>query len=253
MEKNPTDGKEYLTQYFERARFEYHPENGDPKFQVLLGLLGREQYDAKYPGITPLTADSLNDNFHQPKDDANVHARYDRDGYRITIKVPNYSEGVFYAPSNSSPASAYQRLGFDDQRIEVEFTQLAGPTDGSVSLYCRWSKADPDRYIQFSIGPSDGYYSILASFGPGENDYKRIAGGSSAPTLPAAQVGNAPTKLRADCIGDTFTLYVNGQKIAEGRDGTVGSGEQVGFDAGTYESGGLDVVFRNFTAAIPKR
>lgn len=29
----------YTTQYFERARFEYHPENS-PQFQVLLGLLG---------------------------------------------------------------------------------------------------------------------------------------------------------------------------------------------------------------------
>ena len=41
-EVNDADGQTYITQYFERARFEYHPENGDPKFQVLLGLVGRE-------------------------------------------------------------------------------------------------------------------------------------------------------------------------------------------------------------------
>jgi len=35
-----TDGKIYKTQWFERARFEQHPENKDPKYQVLLGLLG---------------------------------------------------------------------------------------------------------------------------------------------------------------------------------------------------------------------
>jgi hypothetical protein len=28
-------------QYFERARFEYHPENADPQDQVLLGQFGR--------------------------------------------------------------------------------------------------------------------------------------------------------------------------------------------------------------------
>ncbi|MEO8285572.1 MAG: hypothetical protein ABI670_03995 [Chloroflexota bacterium] len=39
-EVSPTDGKPYVTQYFERARFEYHPEN-KPPFDVLLGLLGR--------------------------------------------------------------------------------------------------------------------------------------------------------------------------------------------------------------------
>lgn len=40
-EVNPTNGQIYLTQHFERARFEYHPEN-DPPFDILLGLLGSE-------------------------------------------------------------------------------------------------------------------------------------------------------------------------------------------------------------------
>lgn len=39
-ETSPTDGRPYVTQYFERARFEYHPENRPP-YDVLLGLLGR--------------------------------------------------------------------------------------------------------------------------------------------------------------------------------------------------------------------
>ena len=52
-EINPTDGKTYRTQYFERARFEYHPEIADPQYQVLLGLLGREQFLAKYPSGQP--------------------------------------------------------------------------------------------------------------------------------------------------------------------------------------------------------
>lgn len=36
-----TDGKAYVVQWFERGRFEVHPEN-PPSAQVLLGLLGRE-------------------------------------------------------------------------------------------------------------------------------------------------------------------------------------------------------------------
>ncbi|CAA9562169.1 MAG: hypothetical protein AVDCRST_MAG18-1176 [uncultured Thermomicrobiales bacterium] len=35
------DGNEYRVQYFERARFEHHPENPDPQYQVLLGQFGR--------------------------------------------------------------------------------------------------------------------------------------------------------------------------------------------------------------------
>jgi hypothetical protein len=39
-ERNPTDGKTYTVQYFERARFEYHPEFAGTKYEVLLGHLG---------------------------------------------------------------------------------------------------------------------------------------------------------------------------------------------------------------------
>jgi hypothetical protein len=42
-EVSPTDGKPYTVQYFERNRFEYHPENEGTPYNVLLGLLGRQQ------------------------------------------------------------------------------------------------------------------------------------------------------------------------------------------------------------------
>ncbi len=51
-EVSPTDGRIYRVQYFERARFEAHPENAPP-FNVLLGLLGHEQFRAKYPAGRP--------------------------------------------------------------------------------------------------------------------------------------------------------------------------------------------------------
>ena len=38
---SPTDGRTYRVQYFERARFEEHPEN-QPPFDVLLGQFGRQ-------------------------------------------------------------------------------------------------------------------------------------------------------------------------------------------------------------------
>lgn len=45
-EINQATGKQYTVQWFERARFEYHPENVGTPYTVLLGLLGRE-----YSGI----------------------------------------------------------------------------------------------------------------------------------------------------------------------------------------------------------
>ena len=47
------DGKEYTVQYFERARFEYHPENSDPQYQVLLGQFGRQIHPAD-PAANPV-------------------------------------------------------------------------------------------------------------------------------------------------------------------------------------------------------
>jgi hypothetical protein len=37
-----SDGKMYLTQWYERARFEHHPENAGTRYEVLLGLLGAD-------------------------------------------------------------------------------------------------------------------------------------------------------------------------------------------------------------------
>jgi hypothetical protein len=53
LETNPTDGKQYPTQYFERARFEYHIEHMGTPNVVLLGLLGREQFEVRYPNGLP--------------------------------------------------------------------------------------------------------------------------------------------------------------------------------------------------------
>jgi beta propeller repeat protein len=48
VEISETDGKPYLVQYFERAVFEYHPENPPPG-DVLLSLLGSFVYRQRYP------------------------------------------------------------------------------------------------------------------------------------------------------------------------------------------------------------
>jgi hypothetical protein len=45
----------YTVQYFERARFERHPENQAP-YDVLLGLLGIEALVTRYGGDPPAEA-----------------------------------------------------------------------------------------------------------------------------------------------------------------------------------------------------
>ena len=48
IEINPTDKKEYLVQYFERARFEHHPDHAGTPFEVQLTQLGTQLYKKTY-------------------------------------------------------------------------------------------------------------------------------------------------------------------------------------------------------------
>ncbi|MEO8288612.1 MAG: hypothetical protein ABI670_19505 [Chloroflexota bacterium] len=54
QERSDIDGKTYTVQYFERAVFEYHPENKAP-YDVLLSLLGTKRLKEKWPQGAPDT------------------------------------------------------------------------------------------------------------------------------------------------------------------------------------------------------
>src|SRR3954453_10309606 len=53
QEVSELDNKPYTVQYFERAVFEWHPENAPP-YDVLLAQLGTFRYRAKYAESSPL-------------------------------------------------------------------------------------------------------------------------------------------------------------------------------------------------------
>ncbi|HET9222458.1 MAG TPA: hypothetical protein VFO07_08140, partial [Roseiflexaceae bacterium] len=50
QERNQATGETSWVQYFERQRMEWHPNEPDPRYQILLGLLGNEYRDAHHPG-----------------------------------------------------------------------------------------------------------------------------------------------------------------------------------------------------------
>ena len=53
QEVSPVDGKTYTVQYFQRAEFEYHPENVSTASEVLLTPLGSFQYQQRYALLPP--------------------------------------------------------------------------------------------------------------------------------------------------------------------------------------------------------
>lgn len=47
-ERNQATGETYWVQYFERQRMEWHPNESNPQYRILLGLLGNEYRDANH-------------------------------------------------------------------------------------------------------------------------------------------------------------------------------------------------------------
>ena len=59
VETNPVDEKDYIVQYFERARFELHPDKLGTPFEVQLTPLGAQLYERTYsnqPAPDPVSA-----------------------------------------------------------------------------------------------------------------------------------------------------------------------------------------------------
>jgi hypothetical protein len=66
----------------------------------------------------------------------------------------------------------------------------------------------------------------------------------------AVKQGATLNRVRADCVGDSLTLYVNGQKVATATDTSLTTGD-VGLIAGTYNEPGTDILFDNFVVTKP--
>jgi hypothetical protein len=78
-ERSVVDGNTYLTQYFERARFEYHPEYAGTEYEVLLGLLGVERTmqrttEAPFQPVSP--AARPDGGFHFPETGHTLHGNF---------------------------------------------------------------------------------------------------------------------------------------------------------------------------------
>jgi len=93
-EINTTDGKTYETQWFERARYEAHPENRAP-YDVLLGLLGRnlaEGRGAVDPGTRQVRnpADRAFVGIDQPGDVSATKVWFPETRHTISGKILEY-------------------------------------------------------------------------------------------------------------------------------------------------------------------
>jgi hypothetical protein len=155
---------------------------------------------------------------------------YDGSGFRFLV---NALDTNFWATPGAS---------FRDVRVEVDVAKISGPDENRIGLLCRFVQGN---YYFFMVS-SDGYYTIgkfiggnVIQLGQNEMQYN-----------PSIHTGLAVNHLRGDCIGDTFTFYVNGSPVAQAQDGDLSEGD-VGLLAGTFSQPGVDVIFDNFFVLQP--
>jgi hypothetical protein len=158
---------------------------------------------------------------------------YENGVYRIFVNLNN--DDYFATPGLSLPS---------DVRVEVDATKVAGSDNNDFGILCRYQ--DNNNLYQFVLS-SDGYVGILKMV---DGSMQSLA----AETLiasSAVNVGNAQNHIRVEFVGNTLTLYVNGQQVSTAQDTTFMNGGEVGVFAGTYDTPGADIHFDNFIITAP--
>jgi hypothetical protein len=154
---------------------------------------------------------------------------YDRGGYRILVRQPKLN---IWSTSEKD---------FKDVRVEADVIRLNGPEENRMGLICRYQAGD---YYFFLIS-NDGYYVIGKFIG----GLTVLLGQSEMQASNAIQTGTM-NHLRADCIGNQLTFYINFKEVASATDTDFPSGD-VGVVAGSFAEPGVDVLFDNFVVLQP--
>ncbi len=163
QEVSPTDGRTYTVQYFERARFEYHPEL-PPGSQVLLGLLGTQLLGEQ---------DRLRIEIAAAPDPIAIEPGQ-------TALVPRDTKGLTVSLRFPQPV--------DPGALQVQLRQLSGPPPWQLAP----AGPQPGRNVfQFGLAGAAGspdYLQVQVTRGPDQPPIVfgvQVASGLSGPPLVA--------------------------------------------------------------------
>jgi hypothetical protein len=159
--------------------------------------------------------------------------------------ITDYANGVYRILVNTENTDVWSNpgLNFSDTVTEVEATKVGGPDDNDLGLVCRYQ--DESNFYFFIIS-SDGFYGIARVL----NGDQELVGLENMEYSEIINQGNATNHLRAECVGQTLTLYVNDQQVFQTTDTQFSSGD-VGLIAGTFDVAGTDIHFDNFVVSQP--
>lgn len=203
---------------------------------LCIGLTACKTPDAGQVVETP-GAVIYQDNFSDPESGWNRvsentgSADYDDGVYRIQVNVANTD--IWAIPGQN----------FQDVRVEVDVFKAGGDRNNRFGVICRVNQAT--NFYTFVIS-SDGYYGI----GKVKGLSYELLGMESLWRSDKIPAGAGFIHLRADCVGDELTLYVDDVLIYQVHDAEFISGD-VGLTAGSYDNPLVDIRFDNFMVYLP--
>jgi hypothetical protein len=175
---------------------------------------------------------------------SNTSSGWDKvDGSDVTT---DYANGQYNILVNKTQYDAWANPGQSfagDVVVEVDATKNAGPDQNDFGVICRYTDVNNFYYFQIT---SDGQ----AVIGKVSNGTQSKISGSDYQSSSVINQGQATNHIRGDCVGDTLTLYVNGQQIMSATDSDHTSGD-AGLMAGTFDTPGADILFDNFVVREP--
>ncbi|RIK38599.1 MAG: hypothetical protein DCC58_16470 [Chloroflexi bacterium] len=172
------DGNEYTVQYFERARFEYHPEYAGTPYETLLGLLGSE-YLARNPVHPSVTERQPPD---MPPSDPTTGLHYGPHvGYGFNIAWRGDEQA---GPFHQQTMEKVTEAGFSWVRIQITWRD-AEPQPGQyhvahIDRIVEQARADNVRIMASILkaptwATGDGTDGIPANAEPFENFMRVLA------------------------------------------------------------------------------
>jgi hypothetical protein len=210
----------------------------NPSILLLLCLLTLAACSG--PSLSEITAAPgsvlYQDDFSRPNSgwgEAEVYlgqAGYFNNAYRFRIDQPNVD---FWAHPGRQ---------FSFVRVEVDTAAMPNTPLARMGLICRLVD---ERNFYFFVITSDGYYGI----GKTQNGQASLLGMEQLARHEAILIDSV-NRLSAACIAELLIFYVNGELVGSALDSDFPRGD-VGLLAGSFEQGGVEVLFDNFVVYKP--
>jgi hypothetical protein len=192
------------------------------------------------PAAPDITNTLFSDNFSnsgtgwtQLKNDSGTIGYYNN-SYQISVNKPS-------TLLLATPGKTFE----EDVSIDVEARKTAGSNDNYFGILCHYQ--NPQNYYLLMI-TSDGF-SGIAMRKDGQDTL--ISPGLKFLKMNGIKKGGSTNHIRADCVGETLTLFANGKQVSLAYDQSLTGGDTgLAVRSGPL-IGPVNIRFDNFTVNSP--